>query len=169
MIPAASLDHVVGAQAATTVIPFSTEISDIAGKNDDIVVRISYPAFSVVGSGVHIRSFDDRRAKGARLLYRSVKPAQLEPEQNAKTAGRCGGVAKVRMAMNVPGVKLENYFAIFHNLLVFIPAVTALATKQLLVPTAAALHISHGDQRLSFHTVTLLPTAPGIKLTPTSA
>jgi hypothetical protein len=132
----------------------STNISDIAGKNDDIVVRVSYPALSVVRSRVYIRSFNDCCAKRARLRYRSVKRAQLEPEQNTKPVGRCICVAEVRMSMNVPRVQLENYFAILHNLFVFIAAMTALATQQLLVPTAAALHIAHGDQRLSFHDVT---------------
>jgi hypothetical protein len=33
---------------------------------------------------------------------------------------------------------------------------TARATEQLLIPTAAALDISHGDQRLSFHRVNLV-------------
>jgi hypothetical protein len=91
----------------------------------------------------------------ARLLYRRVKRAQLEPEQDTKTVGRSDCVAKVRMTMNIPRMKLENYFTILHDLFVFISAMTALATKQLLVPTAAALHMAHGNQRLSFHTVNL--------------
>jgi len=60
------------------------------------------------------------------------------------------------MSMNVPRMKLKDYFAILNNLLVLIPAMTALATKQLLIPAAAALHILHGDQRLSFHMVNLV-------------
>jgi hypothetical protein len=56
------------------------------------------------------------------------------------------------MVMNVPGVKLENHLAVLHNLFVFIAAMAALATEQLLVPAAAVLDIAHGDQRLSFHT-----------------
>jgi hypothetical protein len=129
----------------------STNISDIAGKNDDIVVRVSYPALSVVRSRVYMRSFNDCSAERDGLFYRSVERAQLEPEQNTKTVGRGTCVAKIRMPMNVPGVKLEDYFAVLDNLFVFIAAMTAPATKQLSVPTAAALHIAHGDQRLSFH------------------
>lgn len=134
----------------------STNISDVAGENDDIVVRVSYPALPVVRSRVYIGSFNDGRAKRARLLYRSIKRAQLEPEQHAKTVGRRSWLAKVRVAMNVPGMKLEDYFAILHNLFVFVAAMAALATKQLLVPTATAFHIAHGDQRLSFHMVDLV-------------
>ena len=134
----------------------STHISDIASQNDDITVRVAYPAFPVVRSRVYIGSFNDCRAKRARLLYRSIKRAQLEPEQHTKTVGRRGRLAKVRMAMNVPGMKLEDYFAILHNLFVFVAAMTALATKQLLVPAAAALHVAHGDQRLSFHIIGLV-------------
>src|SRR4051794_26255928 len=64
------------------------------------------------------------------------------------------------MAVNVPGVKLENDFAVLDDLFVFISAMAALATKQLLVPTAAALHFAHGNQRLSFHAdlVRAMPT-----------
>jgi hypothetical protein len=132
----------------------STNISGIAGENDDVVVEVSDPALPVVRSGVYIRSFKDCSAECARLLYCGVKRAQLEPEQNTKTVGRCAHVAKVRMVMNVPGVKLKNDFAVLDNLFVFIAAVTALATEQLLVPAAAAFHIAHGDQGLSFHDVT---------------
>jgi hypothetical protein len=134
----------------------STDISDIAGQNDDIAVRVSYPALPMVRSRVYIGSFDDVRAKRARLLYRNIKRAQLEPEQHTKTVGRRGWLAKVRMAMNVPGMKLEDHFAILHNLFVFVAAMTALAPKQLLVPAAAALYIAHGDQRLSFHIIGLV-------------
>jgi hypothetical protein len=102
-----------------------------------------------------MRLFNDWGAEPARLLYRGVKCTQLEPEQNTKTVGRCVCVAKVWMPMNVPCMKLENYLAILHDLFVFIPAMTALATKQLLIPMAAELHIFHGDERLSFHTVNL--------------
>ena len=76
-----------------------------------------------------MRLFDDCGAERARLLYRGVKRAQLEPEQNTEAVGRCVRVAKVCMTMNVPRMKLENDFAIFHNLFVFISAMTALATK----------------------------------------
>jgi len=132
----------------------STNISGIAGENDDIVVGVFDPALPVVRSLVYIRSFKDRGAKRVRLVYCGVKRAQLEPEQNAKTAGRCAHIAKVRMAMNVPGVKLENDFAVLDNLFVFIAAMTALTIEQLLVPAAATFHIAHGNQRLSFHDVT---------------
>jgi hypothetical protein len=134
----------------------STDVADIAGKNDYIAVGVTYPTLSMVRSRIYIRTFNDCGTKRARTLYRSVKRAQLEPEQDTKTVGRRGRVAKVRMSMNVPRMKLENYFAIHHNLFVFIAAMTALATEQLLIPTAAALHIAHGDQRLSFHTVDLV-------------
>jgi hypothetical protein len=129
----------------------STDVSHIAGQNDDIVVRISDPALSVVCARVYKRPFDNFGAKRAGLRYRSVKRAQLKPEQNTKTMGRRACVAKVHMVMNVPRVKLKNHLAVAHNLLVFGPAVTALATKQLLVPPAAAFHVAHGDQRLGFH------------------
>jgi hypothetical protein len=105
----------------------------------------------VVRARVYIRSFNDCCAQRARLFYGRVERAQLEPEQHAKTVRCRARFAKVWMAMNVPGVKLENDFAVLDDLLVFIAAMTALATEQLLVPTAAALHIAHGDQRLSFH------------------
>jgi hypothetical protein len=130
-------------------------ISDIASNDDDIAIRVTYPALSMVRSRVHMRLFNDCSAKRARLRYRNVKRAQLEPEQNTKTVGRCVGVAKVRMIMNVPRMKLENDFAILHDLLVFISAMAALATKHLLVPAATALHILYGNQRLGFHTVNL--------------
>jgi hypothetical protein len=133
------------------VQPSLTNNSDVAGKNDDIVVRVSYPALPVVCSRIYVRSFKDCGAKRARLLYRGVKRAQLKPEQNAETVRRGTYVAKVRMAMDVPGVKLKNDFAVLDNLFVFIAAMAALAAKQLLVPAAAALHIAHRDQRLSFH------------------
>jgi hypothetical protein len=133
----------------------STNVPDIASKNDYIAVGVTYPTLSMVRSRVYMWTFNDC-SKRARLRYRSVKRTQLEPEQNTKTVGRRVCVAKVRMSMNVPRMKLENYFVILHNLFVFIPAMTALATEQLLIPTAAALHISHGDQRLSFHTVDLV-------------
>jgi len=133
------------------VQPSLTNIAGVAGENDDIVVRVSYPALPVVRSRVYIRSFKDYGAERAGLLYRGVKRAQLKPEQNTETVGRGAGVAKVRMAMNVPGVKLENHFAVLHNLFVFIAAMAALAAKQLPVPAAAVLYVAHGDQRLSFH------------------
>ena len=68
-----------------------------------------------------MRLFDDRSTERARLLYRSVKRAQLEPKNNTKPVRRCVCIAKVRMPMNVPRMKLQNYFAILHNLFVFIP------------------------------------------------
>ncbi len=98
-----------------------------------------------------MRFFNDCSAKGARLRYRSIERAHLKPEQNTKTVRCRVPVAKVCMPVNVPGVKLENELAVLHNLLVFIAAMTALATQQLLVPAAAVFHIAHGDQGLSFH------------------
>jgi hypothetical protein len=133
----------------------STDVPDIASENDYIAVRIAYPTLSMVCSRVYMRPFNDCGTKYARLLYRGVKRAQLEPKQNTKTVRRSVCVAKVRMLMDVPRMKLENYFAILHNLFVFIPAMPALATKQLLVPTAAAFHVFYGNQGLSFHTVNL--------------
>ena len=123
----------------------------MAGQNDDIVVRISYPALPVVRPGVYIRVLNDCRAKRTRLLYGSVERAQLEPEQNTKTVRRLACVAKVGMSVNVPGVKLENYFAVPHNLLIFIPAMTALTAEQLLVPTTARFDIAHDDEWLRSH------------------
>jgi hypothetical protein len=129
----------------------STDVSDIAGKDHHIIVEVFYPALSVVRARVYTRLFDDCRAERAGLLDRSVERAHLEPEQNAETVARCAWIAKVGMPMNVPGVKLENHFAILDDLFVFIAAMTALAAKQLPVPMAAALHVTHGDQRLSLH------------------
>ncbi|HEU0084237.1 MAG TPA: hypothetical protein VFQ87_15350, partial [Bradyrhizobium sp.] len=89
----------------------SADISGIAGQNDDVVVRVSYPAFPVVRSRVYVWSFNDC-AKRARLLDRSVERAHLEPEQLAKTMGRCVCIAKVRVPVSVPGMKLKNHLAI---------------------------------------------------------
>src|ERR1043166_2292883 len=119
----------------------SADISGIAGQNHDIIVRVSYPALPVVRPGVYTRVFNDCHAQPPRFLYRRIKRAHLKPEQNTKTVRCRVPVAKVCMPVNVPGVKLKNEFAVLHNLFVFIPAMTALATKQLLVPAAAAFHI----------------------------
>src|ERR1700694_3844747 len=118
----------------------STNVPDIASKNDYIAVGVIYPTLSMVRSRVYIWTFNDCSAKHARLLYRSVKRTQLEPEQNTKTVGRCVCVAKVRMSRSVPPMKRENCFLIFHNCSLFVPAMPALETEQLLIPTAAALH-----------------------------
>ena len=61
--------------------------------------------------------------------------------------------------MCVPEVKLEHEFAILHDLFALTPSMVTSATDQQLVSAAAALYVSHGNERLNFHIVLISEAA----------
>ena len=128
-------------------------IPDLTHKHHDVSIGIAYPAFAVISPWVHVRLLQNVSVQSARPRHRLVKPAHLKPEEHAEPGRRAVRIAEIGMTMRIPSMKLQNDFPISNDLFVFGASVAALAIEQLLLPPAASLDVSHGNERLSSHHV----------------
>src|SRR3984893_103895 len=106
----------------------------------------------MIGRGIDARTLEnlDRLLPGA--PDGRVEIVDLKPQENAITIRPDRRVAHVRMLVGLPGMKLKDERpGWIDELLVLGAAMAARAAEQILVPPAARLHVSNGNQRLGLH------------------
>lgn len=100
-----------------------------------------------------MRRHDDFDLHGCGAGDESVKVIDLKPKEDAVAVGFPVAVADGEMiVVDVETVELEDELAVGGKAFVFVAAVGALATEELLVPEATGLDAGDGEERLGAHT-----------------
>src|SRR6185312_176631 len=128
-----------------------------AGDHDNIAVGVADPALPVVGAAVAVgrvavprHNHLDGHLVGA--LHNSVEVIDLEPEQETVAVGLIVAIGDGTVVVfGLEAVKLQHEAILEAEALVARAAVVAAETKKALVPTAAGLDVSDGDEGLRAH------------------
>jgi hypothetical protein len=82
-----------------------------------------------------------------------IKVLDLKPQEHAISVWFKIGISNGAMMMlHLPSVQLQNQSALRNQSFILGTAMCALATKQLLIPTAARFDITHANEWLWMHT-----------------
>jgi hypothetical protein len=98
-----------------------------------------------------MRLQDDLCAQRPRARDGRIEIAYLEPEQDAVPAWRRVSVNQIWVIVFIPGMELEDQFAVQKNAVVVVTMFMfgeRVTTQQALIPRATRAYVAHGDQRL---------------------